>query len=415
MMRRSYYFYIFVFIFALPVLVSAQVEITEIMYDPEGPDTGREWIELYNAGDGDLLIKGGSSNDSWRLYEESMAGKLNKRTFILEKGESSFIFPAKEYLIIANQKSDFLEDFPEYSGLLVESRISLTNGEGRKLALVDQNGNLVSDEVTYIPVPEAGNTGASLQKQRDGSWIAALPTPGKVNSDVPFKLPEKDKSDTEKGTGKSKDDFLKLESDWPFADETVFVNAGENKRVFVGEELVFEGEVRLKNGEEPRGRVEFLWAFGDGRGSKGWSSKYSYRRPGIYNVVLTVIVGGKEFTDRVKVQVLDREVIKLEEPSDDFVELVNSSDFEVEVSSWVLENEKDRIEFAKGTYLSPQSKVSIPFGLDQGQTLRLLDTRGVQVAAIGLAVSGAVATNDSPYEEILRRLTEMLNRTRNGR
>ena len=36
--------------FAVPSLVSAGVEIREIMYDVSGADTGREWIEIINTG-----------------------------------------------------------------------------------------------------------------------------------------------------------------------------------------------------------------------------------------------------------------------------------------------------------------------------------------------------------------------------
>jgi len=29
-------------------LANAQIIITEIMYNPEGSDTGKEWVEIYN-------------------------------------------------------------------------------------------------------------------------------------------------------------------------------------------------------------------------------------------------------------------------------------------------------------------------------------------------------------------------------
>jgi hypothetical protein len=37
-------------VFALlsPVIAEARVQITEVMYDPKGADSGHEWIEIYN-------------------------------------------------------------------------------------------------------------------------------------------------------------------------------------------------------------------------------------------------------------------------------------------------------------------------------------------------------------------------------
>ena len=41
------------------------VAINEIMYNPDGSDSGREWIELYNDADYDIDISG------WKFYESN--------------------------------------------------------------------------------------------------------------------------------------------------------------------------------------------------------------------------------------------------------------------------------------------------------------------------------------------------------
>src|ERR1700691_6423986 len=63
--------FIFVFMFALPSFAVAQVVINEVMYTPQGTDTGREWVELYNEGQSDVTMVGGSGKGSWRINDGS--------------------------------------------------------------------------------------------------------------------------------------------------------------------------------------------------------------------------------------------------------------------------------------------------------------------------------------------------------
>ena len=38
----------YIFIFLLSVNFSSALQITEIQFDPDGADTDREWVEIYN-------------------------------------------------------------------------------------------------------------------------------------------------------------------------------------------------------------------------------------------------------------------------------------------------------------------------------------------------------------------------------
>lgn len=42
----------------LPARISCQVVINEVCYDPDGADSGKEWIELYNSGNTDVNLAG---------------------------------------------------------------------------------------------------------------------------------------------------------------------------------------------------------------------------------------------------------------------------------------------------------------------------------------------------------------------
>ncbi|MDP3645709.1 MAG: lamin tail domain-containing protein, partial [bacterium] len=47
----------------IPSAAVASVSISEVMYDAEGTDTDREWVELYNSGSESMDITGWKIND----------------------------------------------------------------------------------------------------------------------------------------------------------------------------------------------------------------------------------------------------------------------------------------------------------------------------------------------------------------
>jgi len=72
--------------------VNADLLISGVLYDPEGTDTGKEWIEIFNPTDNDISLEGyviqsgnGAAEDSWTL-------ELN--------GTSDMAVPAHGYFLI---------------------------------------------------------------------------------------------------------------------------------------------------------------------------------------------------------------------------------------------------------------------------------------------------------------------------
>jgi len=138
--------------------------INEIMYDLEGSDDGREWIEIFNTGTSEVDLT------NWSFYEKETNHKLT-----LIRGTATL--SANGYAIIADNAEKFLEDHPNYSGTLFDSAFSLSNTR-EKIAI--KNGDLIIDEVTYESSWGANGDGNSLQKF-DNQWLAAPPTPGRKN------------------------------------------------------------------------------------------------------------------------------------------------------------------------------------------------------------------------------------------
>lgn len=150
------------------VPLSAQVVISEIMYDVPGTDTGYEWIEVHNTGSVPVDIS------EWRLRENETEHYLS-----LESGDNPTL-SVGGYAIIASDSAKFLTAQTEFTGLLFDSVFSLGN-QGESLELI--SGDEVIDSVYYTPQEAANGTGASLQYV-GSTWIAGVATPGKQNSNV---------------------------------------------------------------------------------------------------------------------------------------------------------------------------------------------------------------------------------------
>lgn len=152
----------FILSLAVPGIVVANVQITEVMYDLEGADGGYEWIEITNTGSVSVDV------GRWRLFEGTTNHKLE-----LTKGNSTVLSPGIS-AIIADKPENFFAHWPTTS-LVFDSAFSLSN-TGETLVLKD--GALKSiDEVSYTSELGAKGDGGSLHR-KDSAFVPALPTPG---------------------------------------------------------------------------------------------------------------------------------------------------------------------------------------------------------------------------------------------
>ena len=152
------------------------IVINEIMYDPSGTDGDREWIELYNNEAIDINITG------WRFYE---AG--TDHTLRLIQGD--MIIPKDGYVIIVNDDTDFLSDYPDFNGTLIDSAFSLLQ-DGEFICI--RNSSLTSiDCVNYSSTWGADDNGKSLERKNpdeesnEDNWAESIldkGTPGMKNS-----------------------------------------------------------------------------------------------------------------------------------------------------------------------------------------------------------------------------------------
>ncbi|MGV8150416.1 MAG: hypothetical protein ACP5NV_01685 [Candidatus Woesearchaeota archaeon] len=137
-------------LFVITIHYAASLSFSEIMPNPQGSDTGREWIELSNPECHNLT--------AYNLLDNGIIRVIN----YYEDG-------ACQYPIICDDCT-LLSGEINTSPAIYESSFTLNNN-GEYIAII-LNGTII-DELNYSTVPE----GKSLTRY-ENEWIIAYPTPG---------------------------------------------------------------------------------------------------------------------------------------------------------------------------------------------------------------------------------------------
>jgi hypothetical protein len=145
-----------------PVSAYASVQISEIMYDVPGSDSGREWVEVTNTG-----------LEAVDIAKYKLAEGTTNHGFTVVQG--STLLPPGGSAILADDPAKFQTDWPAFTGTLLNTVFSLSN-TGETLVIKNASSS-VQDTVSYSASLGAAGDGSSLQ--RSGSnFIAAIPSPG---------------------------------------------------------------------------------------------------------------------------------------------------------------------------------------------------------------------------------------------
>jgi len=350
-------------IFALPSFAFAQVVINEVMYNPQGTDTGREWVELYNEGQSDVSMVGGSGKGSWRINDGANHTLTDPAS---GTGRGSLTIPAGGYLVIASDPNDFISG--EYAGgaySVVKSSISLNNN-GSTVTLLDGTGATV-DTFTYLPSQGGNDDGSSLQRQIDGTWIAALPTPGFANSNVAYVAPVAAQTPAPSSDQADASGQLAASSTSQAPPQTttssyvappvpsLYADAGGDKTVIVGADVEFDASAYDKTQTllDPS-TVRFIWNFGDGSAAEGDAVLHHFSYPGRYAVVLEIADNKNAAADQVTV-IAQPAALSFELLPGGGVEIQNLAGHDLDLSGWVVR--EDAGAFAHQFVLPEQSKV----------------------------------------------------------
>ena len=381
----------------IPSVVSAQVVVSEVMYDLEGSDAGREWIEVYNSGSSAATLS------EWKIFE----GETNHSLIAYSGSET---LGSSAYAIIADNPTKFLEDHPAFTGPLFDSAFSLSNtGETLTLrcCLPGQGGtgdSLVNkDTVFYNPESGAAGDGNSLHRTSvtGTSFIASSPTPGtgQFQNAVPGSGTTSDGGDT---TAASSGMNLNTGASSVTSPSTTLAraSAGNDRTVIVGIDSRFEGKA-YDTGNRPV-EAQFRWNFGDGTAALGQTVTHQWEYPGRYAVVLEVARFETTVSHRITVSA-EVPQLSFEVQSDGGVLIVNLSNRELDISGWRISDKNLSFTFSPSSIVLRNASIRLSSSglrFSASSDAKLLYSNGevAPYAPISTSSSPATGTGAMPSE-----------------
>lgn len=401
--------YFFLILFLLPLNIQAQVVITEVMYDPAGSDTGREWIEVQNVS--------GETIDftTWKFFEANVNHGIDQIEGYAKE------LSAGEYGVIVSDKTKFLLDFPSFYGKMFKSSFSFNN-TGESVAFKRESSGPVIDEYLYDVALGAAGDGNSLQKNTS-SWLVALPTPGLITTGATGTtggqtdgVATSTATSTQSTATTTQSGGITINSSGTTVPTTtgsgskfiipqVFGAIVSPQIILAGVDTEFQAEAFTKDGKDVA-NSQFVWNFGDGSTASGKKVFHRFKYPGIHSVVMETNVAfgasNSVATEYGLVTVVAPSFSLREEKDQEnqtYIAIKNETEYKVDVSSWVIYRKgilEERFAFQKNTFIEPLTEIRIPqevtqFKNDQAlRSLELIFPNGKVVAKYDPAYSNTI-------------------------
>lgn len=390
MMKFFKFVYFLIFILYAVNLNAASLEITEIMYDLEGSDSGHEWIELYNNTGGSIDLT------KYKFVESGSAHNI-----VHHSGETELL--NGEYTVISDNPATFLTDNPNFlTSQLYDSSFSLSNS-GEALAIKDENGNILS-EITYDPLLGAAGDGKTLQKNNTSSWIVSLPTPGSgLNSSNEDQNTNPIINPTTNTNSSTKTQVRQIEPKMEFVFDVP-------KNTIVGNKIIFKTTLHGFSGERITNGL-FTWNFGDGQTitqNTNQNVEHIYTFPGNYIATCSYKYGswygGTIIMDRVKISVIESPFIFKDLYTDPFpaIHISNNRDFEYDISNYIIKTGSGNVIIPENTFIGPKDDIviNLPAGVYTKNEIELLTPSGYKVANFSNIITNNLLSNTKNIKPI---------------
>lgn len=357
----------FIFLFSSN-LARAEVRINEIMYDLEGSDAGGEWVEIYN-----------DSNTTVDLSTFKFFEAETNHGLVVFQGDANI--GAYNYAVIVSDNIKFKTIWPDFSGTIFISNFSLHN-DGEALAIKDESLNIV-DTVTYNSSQGANGNGNSLSKINN-VWVGVTPTPGLINKTA--NTINEASSGSSSGSSISSTNITETKT--KIVEEVkIKTQITSNTFGFVGIPLSLQATTYGHQGEKLY-YGKYFWNFGDGDSkevklteSQPFSHTYFY--PGEYVIMLDYYQNYysniPDAFSQIVVKIIgaDISISGVGDEKDFFIELSNNTDFNADISNWILVSNEKKFTIPRNTILASKKKMIISpkitnFSFKDKDTLKLM-------------------------------------------
>ena len=345
---------------ALPAAAEAtNLRITEFMYNAEGSDVGREYIEIINTGPNDMVIT------NVRLTEHG-------RNHAIKPYRGETVLTPGTVAVIADKPETFLTHH-DYTGPLFDSTFNLNN-TGSTLSL-SQNGQELHS-ISYTKQDGADGDGNALHISRNNTLLTRTPSPGEANG-IPIErngtantvpsptatdtTTESDTAQTEPNDGvqlSTQPNIIFSASTTSFSmieTPTEPIETGTNETTDNGTELT---------------PLYGAWNFGDGTRLFGDTVTHAYLHPGTY------IISFQEYEESVPTDrgIISRTVtalfpdITIERKDDTFVIFKNNHPFTLNVSDWRISSGQTVFVFPNNSFVPASGTSIIPLTVPESAT-----------------------------------------------
>ncbi|MFA5791889.1 MAG: lamin tail domain-containing protein [Candidatus Paceibacterota bacterium] len=386
-------FIVFVFFLSNFNLARAGVVINEVQLLP----TGERFLELYNTGDSAIDLT------NWYMQRKTATGDSFGSLVPKSKFEGKII-EARDYFVISRvslSNSDIVFD----SLTLTESntiQIKKTEEE-----VIDKIGWGNASDCNN-PCPPNPPEGQSIQKIGTGSWINTTPTPGTANENAT--PPASPPASNSGGSSFSASSSTAIEVKTKIAEEVKIKTQITSKTLgFVGFPLLLEASTygyqneRLYYGK-------YFWNFGDGDSkeiklSDNQPFLHTYFYPGEYVVMLDYYQNYysniPDASNQINIKIIgaDVSISNVGDEKDFFIELTNNTDFNIDLSNWILASNEKKFTIPRNTTLASKKKIIISpritnFSFTDKDTLKLMTPQQEIAFIYGAPVSRIVSRQD---------------------
>lgn len=400
MARKVIFFFITIFFLSKFNFVFADVVINEVQLLP----TESRFIELYNTGDSAVDLT------NW-LMQRKTATSETFGSLVSSPNFQGKTIDAHGYFLISRQQltgSDIVvENLTLTESNTIQIKISGASG------IIDKIG-WGSSADCINPCPANPALGKSLVRTQSGSWTTDSPTPKAANQNIaaPDSSFEPNKEDVGVDAG----------SVSPGIGENSSRNASENKNkiietpkiktqitaknvVFANTPVLFQADT-LGYSKEPLYYGKYYWNFGDGDSKEAQASNsekisHTYFYPGDYAVSLEYYANQysdiPDASDKISIKVVEAgvSISKVGEVQDFFVELTNNTNYDADISNWILSGKERIFSFPKNTILNSKKKITISSSLthfvyDDKDVLKLLTPQGKVMFDYGASLVSSV-------------------------
>ncbi|MCX6752418.1 MAG: lamin tail domain-containing protein [Candidatus Nomurabacteria bacterium] len=343
----------------------AEVIINEVQIKP----IGESFIELYNSGASQDLT-------GWFIKRKTASGleyPLISASRLKDKS-----IPADSYFLLTNEEgyigniTSNVTWAKSYS-FANDNTIILYNASEDSISKIGWGD--VSD--CSDPCPSNPPEGQSIQKTGSGSWVIATPTPGATN-EVSATLASTASGSIVGGStsSNSSNSFstqttTTAETKSKITEEPkIKVQIATKTLGFVDLPLSFQATAFGLSGEKLY-YGKYFWNFGDGNSKEvsvtdSAQFTHTYFYPGEYVVSLDYYQNSynlnvPDASNQITIKIIpaDVSISKVGDEKDFFVELSNNTNYDVNISNWILGGGLKSFIFPKNTILGAKKKITV--------------------------------------------------------